>query len=126
MHEELRPGRWTVRFFAPPAPGTHYGLDVYRVEDESHGPWEEMAYSFGAAAAFGLMAMAEAIRARTPTSLVDEVLDAVEAVVEDDEIDLSDVTSPAAAKRAQLELIAHIRDQLCVDPPAAERRSTDR
>lgn len=41
-----------------------------------------------------------------------ELLDSVEAVIRDGELDLSDVTSPAKAKDAQLELVAHIRDQL--------------
>lgn len=53
-----------MRYFDPPFDGSHYGLEAYRVEDENHGPWEEMAYSFGAAAAFGLIGMAEAIRSR--------------------------------------------------------------
>lgn len=48
-------------------------------------------------------------------SAVSEVLDAVEAVIRDDEIDLSDVDTPAKAKEAQLELVAHLRDQLCCD-----------
>lgn len=43
---------------------------------------------------------------------IESVLGAAEAVVQD-EIDLSDATSPEAAKIALLELIEHIRDQLC-------------
>lgn len=47
-----------------------------------------------------------------PALRVAEVLDAVEAVIQDDEIDLTDIDSPEKAKAAQLELVAHIRDQL--------------
>lgn len=51
------------------------------------------------------------------------VLDAVEAVLQDDEVDLSDVDSPAKAKTAQLELVAHIRDQLVDVLRAEEERA---
>lgn len=51
---------------------------------------------------------------------VAEVLDHAEAVLRDDEVDLSDVDSPQKAKTAQLELIAHLRDQLCADAMPAE------
>ena len=53
---------------------------------------------------------------------INEVLDAVEAVIQDAEIDFSDVTTPADVVKAQIELIAHIRDQLCADgdEPAIE------
>ena len=43
---------------------------------------------------------------------VASVLNATEAVLRDDEVDLEDVTTPAKAKEAQLELVAHVRDQL--------------
>jgi hypothetical protein len=39
-------------------------LDEYRLEDKDRGPWEEAAYFFGLAAAFGVMGMAVAIRQR--------------------------------------------------------------
>lgn len=54
-------------------------------------------------------------RRRGSSPIVADVLDAAEAVIEDGEIDFADVTTPEAAKKAQLELIAHLRDQLCCD-----------
>jgi hypothetical protein len=61
-------------------------------------------------------------------------LDHAEAVLRDGEVDLDDVTTPEKARVAQLELIAHLRDQLCdvleqgpcTTSAAAEQHGTDR
>lgn len=87
---------------------------------------EEMAHAWlhargreHADEAMSLTALLQSVADQARARVVD-ALDAAEAVVQDDEVDLSDVTSPAAAKTAQLELIAHLRDQLCADSePAA-------
>lgn len=52
-------------------------------------------------------------RASSHAKTVAEVLDATEAVIRDGEVDLDEVTTPEKAREALLELVAHIRDQLC-------------
>lgn len=46
----------------PPANEGGCPDEPYSLDDANAGPWEFMAYCHGAAAAFGLMGMAEAIR----------------------------------------------------------------
>ncbi len=40
--------------------------EVYDFDDRERGPWEDAAYHFGAASAFGLLGMAYAIQANAP------------------------------------------------------------
>ena len=44
---------------------------------------------------------------------IEEVLDAIQATIEGDEIDFDDVTTADKAKTMALEIIGHVRDQLC-------------